>query len=253
MASGVEVVPKVDLERLLACEASFMRETDTVSRNRSVFNSWVEACHRAERRVGELQREVDKLKMEKDVLEEETRAVTDEHNELHNRLNFGLQPTQPQKWPREADGATELIQLAKDRSAAMKDRINMLFDQSMDLNFENAPPRTQCRSRRKSSRKIRTTNAAINSSDASVCSSAFNSLRDDIIFKIIKEGKDLNIDRGEWDLAMNSYLQVLSKANKPNLSRDLRRFIDFIKDAHDTSHLRAVSNGSAAWFDEWPI
>ncbi|KAH8929728.1 hypothetical protein BT69DRAFT_1292347 [Atractiella rhizophila] len=146
MASGVEVVPKVDLERLLACEASFMRETDTVSRNRSVFNSWVEACHRAERRVGELQREVDKLKMEKDVLEEETRAVTDEHNELHNRLpqhlhqNFGPQPTQPQKWPQEADGETELIQLAKDRSAAMKDRINMLFDQSMDLDFENPPP-----------------------------------------------------------------------------------------------------------------
>ncbi|KAH8930747.1 hypothetical protein BT69DRAFT_1327669 [Atractiella rhizophila] len=101
--------------------------------------------------------------------------------------------------------------------------------------------------------KFRTTNAAINSSDASVRSRAFNSLGDDIIFKIAKEGKDLNIDRGECDLAMNSYLQVLSKANKPNLSRDLCCFIDFIKDAHYTLRLRAVSNSSAAWFDDWPI
>ncbi|KAH8922871.1 hypothetical protein BT69DRAFT_1297589 [Atractiella rhizophila] len=90
-------------------------------------------------------------------------------------------------------------------------------------------------------------------SDASVRSSAFNSLGDDTIFKITMEGKDLNIDRGEWDLAMNSYPHVLSKANKPNLSRDLRRFIDFIKDAHDTLRRRAISNSSAAWFDDWPI
>ncbi|KAH8922872.1 hypothetical protein BT69DRAFT_1334322 [Atractiella rhizophila] len=57
-----------------------------ISRNRSAFDPWVEVCHWAERRVGELQREVDKLKMEKDVLEEETRAVADERNELHNQL-----------------------------------------------------------------------------------------------------------------------------------------------------------------------
>ncbi|KAH8930627.1 hypothetical protein BT69DRAFT_314201 [Atractiella rhizophila] len=101
--------------------------------------------------------------------------------------------------------------------------------------------------------KFRTTNTVINSSEASVRSSAFNSLGDDIIFKIMKEGKDLNIDRGEWDLAMTSYLQLLSKANKPNLSRGLRRFINFIKDAHDTLRLRAVSNSSVAWFDDWPI
>ncbi|KAH8930746.1 hypothetical protein BT69DRAFT_1327668 [Atractiella rhizophila] len=138
-----------------------MRETDTVSRNRNTFDSWVKACHRAERRVGELQREVDKLKMEKDVLEEETRAVTDERNELHNQLVSLNVPTKsrpprtidllfppyttplqsnPSKRPLEEDGEMELIQLAKDRSTAMKDLINMLFDQSMDLDFKNASP-----------------------------------------------------------------------------------------------------------------
>ncbi|KAH8918896.1 hypothetical protein BT69DRAFT_1322507 [Atractiella rhizophila] len=116
-----------------------------VDLNRNTFDSWVKACHRVERRVRELQREVDKLKMEKDVLEEETRAVTDERNELHNQLpqlhqNFGPQPAQPQKRPLEEDGEMELIQLAKDRSTAMKDLINMLFDQSMDLDFKNASP-----------------------------------------------------------------------------------------------------------------
>ncbi|KAH8913718.1 hypothetical protein BT69DRAFT_1306259 [Atractiella rhizophila] len=128
---------------------------DTVSWNRSAFDPWVEACHLAERRVGELQREVDKLKMEKDVLEEETRALVSLNvptkscppphdrpfvSSLHHPAPikpFGPGPspstsirqsTQPQKRPREEDGETKLIQLAKDRSAAMKDRSNMLFD-----------------------------------------------------------------------------------------------------------------------------